>query len=54
MPPDKRQVAALNAADLHARLTWRHGPERTADILAGRDERTRVDLARWRLLGLRA
>jgi len=34
-----------------ARLTWAHGPERTAEIVAGRDAATNADIAAWRRLG---
>lgn len=36
---------------LRQALTLRYGAERTADILAGRDEKTNIDLAKWRVLG---
>lgn len=36
---------------LRMALLWRYGEARTADILAGRDADTRLDIARWRALG---
>lgn len=39
---------------LKARLLWLHGPERAAEILAGRDAATNADLRSWRRLCERA
>lgn len=36
---------------LRANLLHHYGPERTASILAGTDEKTNADLAKWRALG---
>lgn len=38
--------------ETRSRLTWRYGEARTAQIVAGRDPKTRWDIARWRALGL--
>lgn len=46
----------LKPADYDAfvmRLQWLHGPERAGAILAGQDDATERDIARWRLLGWR-
>lgn len=37
-----------------ARLVWRHGPARAAQIVAGDDPRTQTDIAAWRRLCARA
>ena len=34
-----------------SRLTWRHGAERTARIMLGRDAETEADLIAWRQIG---
>lgn len=34
-----------------ARLSWRYGPQRAAEILAGNDPEANADLAAWRKLG---
>lgn len=39
--------------DVLARLLWCYEPDRVIDILAGRDEATRIDLGRWRVLGIK-
>ena len=36
---------------LTAVLNWLYGPERTTEILAGRDPQSNADLAKWRGLG---
>ncbi len=47
------QPVTLSGPELQARntLLFHYGPERTAAILAGRDEATNADLAAWRRLG---
>lgn len=37
-----------------ARLTWAHGVDRAASILAGQDVETNADIANWLALGARA
>ena len=39
-------------ADLRTRLSYCYEPEKVAAILAGVDEDARLDLGRWRLLGV--
>jgi hypothetical protein len=39
--------------DLRDRLLWLYGPERAAEIMAGRDEATQADIAKWNALGNR-
>lgn len=36
---------------LRARLSWAHGSERAAKIIAGEDLQAAADLAAWRALG---
>ena len=50
---DPDAAYALLSPELQARntLLFHYGPERTAAILAGRDEATNADLAAWRRLG---
>lgn len=37
--------------DLWQRLAWCHSPARADLIMSGKDEETRIDRGKWRLLG---
>lgn len=40
--------------DLWQRLAWCHGASRADLIMSGKDEETRIDRGKWRLLGARS
>lgn len=52
-PPRKRPIRPDQDAQWshEARLIWLYGPDRTGDIISGKDPKTNADLAAWRALG---